>query len=1379
MKNKLVCTPGAEDQDEENESITNDVSSYAKQRCPICLNFLTQDVGIPENCYHAFCVACILKWSETSTSCPVDRKLFKAVYKINQSGAFTKIQVKSRRLKETHDSCYSSCNHSCSLCSLCNKICIRTEADRALQNQSLECDKVQKGCIINKEKNESEPEINSLSCTSSCFTDIAASCKPSSLIPVIPYCTDINAEVPENKEMDLIIQKREEMKYLQSRSVMPGIQSTCFSMDTGTLTRPVVSSRLNEFIFHLNYFSVHNKGFSKRMCVLSAVQEGTEKKQTTSGSSNRRGTKKKPVYSSTRRRSTRNSKSEDMGESQGSPKSSNSDRDTSGCNSSSTNVSSSENCLKQTPKQRKRPTKKGSQVRRRLRSSAQTEEVSSESEANSANETEQESEEKQLSEEIQSEMDIVKSDTEATCASKEECGQSPSSPSIENMSKEQLASLSSLKQSDVDLPHYPSLQSEQNCGFGKPASPVLKNEMFKQDLLPASPASEIHLESETAQLQDLSDTEMQTEQEQECASTSEKQDLEGIETPGSPFSKNNHSSENESSQSFHSPMMQQEIEVEDSVLSSDSEHQEPKGLCVLDSLEENLQDSKHEVLESSISLKEQHSEDNTDVSVLENAELLSPTPSENVDNHSEGSLISFTLNRVEQSEVVCSNKDHDDSREKCILEPGSSEDSSKTNISTELNVVVPMDTFILEQKSNLDIQINNLAGSVKETEQIECFEESATATCILEDSEENTSSEKSVNKSDEDTEFAQTDITENVLDACENISEIIETKENSTSIESFESSLKPPAVLDECKITLPDNNENGNASIINCEQPTVLGDDDYDSVAMQCDSLSDQNDSEIDHPSEVKENFKLDLEVTQKERLNLNSEVAICTTEELNSPNTEPKQINNDKIKSDSRTRKSRFHSPSTQWSRSKSEVKERQRSRSPAKPTCKSRSRSPAKPTSKSRSRSPAKPTSKSRSRSPAKPTSKSRSRSRERDEREKGGQWKGRSRDHRTRKQSHSRSRTRSRSRSENRSKIRNRCIAPERNEKVCFSPPWKERWPPDNFKGSRGNERYKRNKQDRPREYFRNDWQDINKDKFEQHYEDKNKNDYPDWVVEQKSVKHRGRGQDRPRQSYRGSHWEDNQYNSRDSWNKNANLDWHSPRGGGFRGRGGFHGAFNHGDQNESRWNNRSSFSGNSGYEQSRFPEPRNYKPKFEQDQFGSPAARSGWSSTSSWAVRKTLPADVQNYYSKNSKRGRTTGLQSGWPKQDEPSDPDFVKRYYLQKSTTLKRAVTPLYAYLDSAGELSVHSAGHRCLYSSVYLAFQKVQIQERAAQEVKMAIKPYYQNKDITKEEYKEIVKKAVDKVCHSKSGEVDSSKVANLVKAYVDKYKHSRKKGPD
>lgn len=30
-------------------------------------------------------------------------------------------------------------------------------------------------------------------------------------------------------------------------------------------------------------------------------------------------------------------------------------------------------------------------------------------------------------------------------------------------------------------------------------------------------------------------------------------------------------------------------------------------------------------------------------------------------------------------------------------------------------------------------------------------------------------------------------------------------------------------------------------------------------------------------------------------------------------------------------------------------------------------------------------------------------------------------------------------------------------------------------------------------------------------------------------------------------------------------------------------------------------------------------------------------------------------------------------------------------------------------------------------------------------------------------------------VCHSKSGEINPVKVGNLVKAYVDKYKHARK----
>lgn len=38
------------------------------------------------------------------------------------------------------------------------------------------------------------------------------------------------------------------------------------------------------------------------------------------------------------------------------------------------------------------------------------------------------------------------------------------------------------------------------------------------------------------------------------------------------------------------------------------------------------------------------------------------------------------------------------------------------------------------------------------------------------------------------------------------------------------------------------------------------------------------------------------------------------------------------------------------------------------------------------------------------------------------------------------------------------------------------------------------------------------------------------------------------------------------------------------------------------------------------------------------------------------------------------------------------------------------------------------------------------MQERAVEEVKLAIKPFYQKREVTKEEYKDILRKAVQKV---------------------------------
>ncbi|XP_033717434.1 PHD and RING finger domain-containing protein 1 isoform X14 [Tursiops truncatus] len=71
--------------------------------------------------------------------------------------------------------------------------------------------------------------------------------------------------------------------------------------------------------------------------------------------------------------------------------------------------------------------------------------------------------------------------------------------------------------------------------------------------------------------------------------------------------------------------------------------------------------------------------------------------------------------------------------------------------------------------------------------------------------------------------------------------------------------------------------------------------------------------------------------------------------------------------------------------------------------------------------------------------------------------------------------------------------------------------------------------------------------------------------------------------------------------------------------------------------------------------------------------------------------------------------------------------------------------------------------------------KKLHVQERAVEEVKLAIKPFYQKREVTKDEYKDILRKAVQKICHSKSGEINPVKVGNLVKAYVDKYRHMRR----
>ncbi|XP_033100552.1 trichohyalin-like [Anneissia japonica] len=71
--------------------------------------------------------------------------------------------------------------------------------------------------------------------------------------------------------------------------------------------------------------------------------------------------------------------------------------------------------------------------------------------------------------------------------------------------------------------------------------------------------------------------------------------------------------------------------------------------------------------------------------------------------------------------------------------------------------------------------------------------------------------------------------------------------------------------------------------------------------------------------------------------------------------------------------------------------------------------------------------------------------------------------------------------------------------------------------------------------------------------------------------------------------------------------------------------------------------------------------------------------------------------------------------------------------------------------------------------------KKLHHQERVVEEVKLAIKPYYQRKEIDKHDYKEILKRSVNQVCHSKSGEINPVKIRKLIDGYVKKFQLKKK----
>lgn len=113
------------------------------------------------------------------------------------------------------------------------------------------------------------------------------------------------------------------------------------------------------------------------------------------------------------------------------------------------------------------------------------------------------------------------------------------------------------------------------------------------------------------------------------------------------------------------------------------------------------------------------------------------------------------------------------------------------------------------------------------------------------------------------------------------------------------------------------------------------------------------------------------------------------------------------------------------------------------------------------------------------------------------------------------------------------------------------------------------------------------------------------------------------------------------------------------------------------------------------------------------------------------RRSLVATVSSFSRSDSALAqKLSTTEQG--KEEDLSRKDKASRTLERR--TLQYLIHPLKLYHNPCGLLSWQQ----------YL--KKLHMQERAVEEVKLAIKPFYQKRDINKDEYKEILRKAVQKV---------------------------------
>ncbi|XP_014385029.1 PREDICTED: protein SCAF11 isoform X6 [Myotis brandtii] len=1398
MKKKTVYTLNVGDQeyedmegeeDKDNTATTGLLYSEA-DRCPICLNcLLGKEVGFPESCNHVFCMTCILKWAETQASCPIDRKPFQAVFKISSLEGCVKVQVK-RQLREAKDKINESSFKKQLSCHENSKSCMRKNIGEDLLSAKLYDLKMhrktkysemggKKNAIMKIKKLRRSNQCTSQSFRNSSFNmfsstshtgDTSFTCRA--------YCTEF---IEVNEISALIRQKRQELELSWFPDTLPGIGRIGFipwNIETEVL--PLIPSVLPRTLFPTNTISLQNFGTSCKGYALAHTQEGEEKKQT-SGTSNTRGSRRKSAAATPTRRSTRNTRAETVTHSQRSPTSNNSGCDAPDNNNPSLSVSSSAESEKQTRQAPKRKSvrrgRKPPLLKKKLRSSVPPSEK-----ASSSDSVDEETAESDTPPVLEKEH-LSDEESRNTCTVQ---------TNVENKSANGLKSCS--EQIEESEEHTENHDTEEKV-----------ESSYSESCIQDPPV----LVGEEEDVQKVENTGIEEVQKVENAGIEEVQKVEntGIEV-----------------QKVENTGIEEVQKVENT------------GIEEVQKIENTDNESNVFCLESDIS--KTISEEGGDV--LENEDQIS-LPSESevkadiCTDYPPNDSLTCSASEIEVHQPVPSLDELSENAEIVMVNEEKGVEVNEEKV-TDVNDQEVIESPIVEIIDHNDstVEAEQLVGSPK----LESSEGGIIQTV------DKTSIEISEIQLPGPVETGDTEV---MCDTSGN--------ENFNSIQDSESNLLKNNLNTKLDTSLEEKAESLVEQPRSTELPNThieqiqkhFSEDNNEMIPMECDSYcSDQNESgiELSVNTDAKQLNKNSTEHSSQNNMPFSDPVSE-KVETVSQPFENPIDMI-DKAKKP-RTRRSRFHSPSTTWSPNKDTAREKKRSQSPSpkretgKESRKSQSPSPKKESSrgrrKSRSQSPkqdiARERRQSQSRSPKRdstregkrseslspkrdtsrenrrsqsrvkdssPTEKSRSRSRER-ESDRDGPRRERERDRERRTRRWSRSRSRSRSPSRSRTKSKSSSFG--RNDRDSYSSRWKERWANDGWRCPRGNDRYRKNDAEKQNENTRKEKNDISPDADDPNSADKHRNDCSSWVTE--TINSGPDPRTRHPEKLKDSPWEENRNeNSGNAWNKNFGSGWMSNRGRGNRGRGTYRGNFVYSDQNENRWQNRKPLSGNSngsGNESFKFVEQQHYKRKSEQEfSFDTPADRSGWTSASSWAVRKTLPADVQNYYSR---RGRnSSGSQSGWMRQEEetPEQDSNLKDQTNQQGDGSQLPINMMQPQMNVMQQQmnAQHQPMNMFPYPmGVHAPLMNIQrnpfnihpqlplhlhtgvplMQVAAPTSVSQGLPPpppppppsQQVNYIASQPDGKQL------QVCHSKSGEVNSTKVANLVKAYVDKYKYSRK----